>query len=241
MSSSKDFRILLFQLDEKLNALDIEGIVYIEDLPAEFHGQSALKVLLKLEMTGRISATNPQSLEKVLKNVNRMDLVKKVKDFSRSQRKRHNTASTKAEHVRSLTLSAVLEETGMQMRLLLDQLEHLRKTAREMGPKSVEMIVSEAQEDAELLEKKLLYAKTHLEDDCSPISDDSFSPPVTLRQRNLFERKHLAKSRKSPGEENSRCIMLHYCMTGRAIQTREYLVQGWQLLLAPPQGETIQN
>ena len=206
MSSSKDFRILLFQLDEKLNAHDIEGIVSIEDLPAEFNGQSALKVLLKLEMTGRISAAKPQSLEDVLKDINRIDLVKKVKDFSRSQKKsskRHNTASATAEE-RIRTLSANLEVTRVQMRLLLDQLEHLRKTAQETGPKSVEMLVSEAQEDAELLEKKLLYAKTHLEDDCSPISDDSFSPPATLRQRNSFElelQQHLAKSRKSPGED----------------------------------------
>ena len=47
-------------------------------------------------------------------------------------------------------------------------------------------------------------AKTHLEDDCSPIFDDSFSPPATLRQRISFElelQQHLAKSRKSPGED----------------------------------------
>lgn len=207
MSSSKDFRILLFQLDEKLNAHDIEGIVSIEDLPAEFLGQSGLKVLLKLEMLGRISAAKPQSLEEVLKNVNRIDLVKKVKDFSRSQRKgkRQNTSlATAEEHMR--TLNANLEVTRVQMRLLLDQLEHLRRTAQEMGPKSVEMIVSEVQEDAQALEKKLLDAKAHLEDDDgSPISDDSysFSPPATLRRKIEQElEQHLAsKSRKSPGED----------------------------------------
>ena len=52
-------------------------------LQSSMDSHAALKVLLKLEMTGRISAAKPQSLEDVLKNVNRIDLVKKVKDFSK--------------------------------------------------------------------------------------------------------------------------------------------------------------
>ena len=194
---------MLFQLDEKLSAHDIEGIVSIEDLPSEFHGQSALKVLLKLELTGRISAAKPQSLEEVLKNVNRHDLAKKVKDFSKSQKKRHNTASATAEE-RIRTLNANLEVARVQMRLLCDQLEHLHKIAQETGPKSVEMIISGAQEDAELLEKKLLYAKTYLEDDCSPTC---FFTPATIRPFELELEQYLAKSRKSPGEENNAALM----------------------------------
>ena len=152
MSSSEDFNILLFQLHEELDDHDIEGIVSIYDFPVEFHGQSALKVLMKLVTIGRISAANPQSLAEVLKNVNRPDLAKKVKDFSKSQKKssnskRHSTASAECER----TLSANLEVTRVQTGLLHDQLEHLYKTVQETSPKSVKMIVSEAQEDADLL------------------------------------------------------------------------------------------
>lgn len=216
MSSVKDFRVLLFQLAEKLQDHDIEGIVSIEDLPAEFERQSALKVLLKLEMMGRISAAKLTNLEEVLKNVSRIDLVKKVKDFSRSQKKskRSNTAATLEEHQR--TLSANLEVTLVQMRIILDQLKHLHQTAVETGPKSVEAIVSDAQEDAEQLERKLQYAKVHMKDDCSPdsnsASETSFSPVVS-RQRNPFEQeleKHLA-NRKSPPRagERSTSVSVH--------------------------------
>lgn len=221
MSTFKDFRVLLFQLAEKLRDNDIEGIVAIEDLPAEFEKQSGLKILLKLEMMGRISATQLSSLEEVLKNVSRLDLVKKVKEFSKSQRKsRRQNASARLEDKRR-TLDANLEVTLVQMRIIQDQLKHLYQTVLATGPRSVEDIVAEAQEDAELLEKKLLNAKDHMKDDSSSessASESTFSPPILPRPfRNTFELEleaHLA-NRKSPpkvptGEERVNCEWVEY-------------------------------
>lgn len=126
MSTVKDFRVLLFQLADDLTDHDVVGIRSIEDLPVEFEKKSALQVLLKLETEGKISATDLSSLEVVFKNIKRLDLVKKVKDYGKSLSKSRRKAIKKPE-VNSLInaevkLHANLEVAVAQMRLLLDQL-----------------------------------------------------------------------------------------------------------------------
>jgi hypothetical protein len=183
--ASQDFRVLLYQLAGELRDGETEGIVAIEHLPAEFQGQgqsAAFKVLLKLENMRRISAGKPQTLEKVFERVDRSDLAKKVKDFSKSQkrgsRRRNKNPTPESREEQLQTLSANMEVTIVQMRLLLEQLKYLNERAQTLGPRN---IISEALDDAEQLEKKLFYAKEHLKDDCSPVSDESGSPTSSLR------------------------------------------------------------
>lgn len=201
-SLTKHFHVLLFQLSEKLHPHDIEGIITIEELPADLEGQSALKILLKLEMMGRISASKLSDLEEVFKNINRIDLARKVKDFSKTQKKGTRRSASTTMQGQEQSLYANLEVTLVQMRLLLDQLKHLKRIAQEASPKYVEPVISEAQEDAEALEKKLLHAKALQNEQSldSSGSDTGFSPPINPKQRNSFDlelEQHLA-SRKTP-------------------------------------------
>lgn len=139
-------------------------------------------------MQGKVSASNSIGLEEVFNNIERIDLVKKVKDFFKSRKSKKNTSSTAEEQL--LSLRANLEVTLMQMRLLQDQLLHLQKTAEASGTKSMEAIISEAMEDAEKLGKKLLYAKEqHAKGDQSPElseSDANLASPVPFRDKNPF-------------------------------------------------------
>ena len=150
----KDFQVLLFQLSERLNRNEIVGIINIESLPAELEGQGALKVLLKLQMLGRISDTKPSYLQEVFSNVNRIDLAQEVDRFSKRSKRKTKKAAAAAQE-KDLSLTANLEVTAAQMRLLQDQLEHLHKTAQESGSRNMEAQIADIKMDAECLAKKL--------------------------------------------------------------------------------------
>ena len=207
----KNFKVFLFQLSEKLNKRDIEGIIFMEELPPDFEGQSPLKILLKLEMMGRISASKLGNLEEVLKSINRVDLAKKVKEFTKSQKKAIKKSGTALDSLqeREQTLAANLEVALVQMRLLRDQLAHVQRTVQETGPRAVEAIVLESQDDAEQLEGKLLHAKSQaklVRDDQSSSLDSSGSlyspsPPAPLaayRPKKPFEQELEEKIRSPP-------------------------------------------
>lgn len=222
-TDSKDIRVFLFELAGCLTEHDIAGIRYIEELPAEFERQSeprvlALKVLLKLETEGKISAadlSNLTSLEQVFKNIKRLDLARRVKEFSKSasksQKKCKRSSSKRPEEV-ELKLHVNLEVALVQMKLLLDQLKQVEKTAQRTAPNGVEESISEVREDAEVLERKLLHVskELHVKDDRSfesSESDANFSPPVSAyrRRKSSFdlelEQKLLAvqpKGKKTP-------------------------------------------
>lgn len=195
MSSSKDFRMLLFDLSQDLSKHEIEGIIAIEELPADTHEQSALRVLLKLEMLGKIDAAKPSTLEAVLKNVGRMDLAKKVEKFAKQ--KKSKKSSPRPDEALELNLRANLEVTLVQMRILHEQLMHLQKTAERtaLPNHDIRRHISEAREGAQVVDRKLSYVKELLhgkEDLGSPETEATFLP--SLHQRNSPFKRELQQS-----------------------------------------------
>lgn len=177
--SNQDFKILLFQLAESLEARDREGIIFIYGLPPDLEKQSALKILLRLEMDGKISATEPSLLEEIFKNIKRMDLAKRVKEFAKSQKKK-KTNTSKIDNSR-IDFYANVEVALTQARLLQDQIEHLQKI--DCSSRTIEAAIQDMCRLTEKLRTKLLSVKEQhqLTDSCSE-SDTSLSPPVTLNR-----------------------------------------------------------
>lgn len=174
--SNQDFKILLFQLAESLEPRDREGIIFIYDLPSDLERQSALKILLRLEMVGKISATELSLLEEVFKNIKRIDLAKRVKEFAKSQKKK-KTSPPKVDNLR-IDFYANVEVALTQARLLQDQIEHLQKI--ECGSSTNEATIQETSRLTEQLRAKLLSVKDQLSSGSD--SDTSPSPPDTLKR-----------------------------------------------------------
>ncbi len=176
VSSAQNFKILLFQLAERLERHDLEGITYIHELPAGFENQSALKILMKLEMEGVIAASEPSKLEDVFKSINRMDLVKKVKEYKKKKK-----STPKTDNLQ-INFYANVEVALTQARLLQDQIEHLQRID---CSRPIEATILEASEISEKLQKKLLSVKEqHQSMYCCSDSDPNLSPPVTMNRRN---------------------------------------------------------
>ena len=158
-----EYRAFLIQVSDGLLQKDLDGIVFLQELPAGLAKESPLNVLVQLEMRGIISATKPEDLAKLLKEIGRHDLAKKVRDFAKKQRKGRSTISH--VHIQRLdqlavNLSANLKLTLIQCKILLEQVENVKEEAEALnGFKRVEEVVAEAQTlISEHLQRKLMYA-----------------------------------------------------------------------------------
>ena len=162
-----EYRAFLIQVSDGLLQKDLDGIVFLQELPAGLAKESPLNVLVQLEMRGIISATKPEDLAKLLKEIGRHDLAKKVRDFAKKQRKGRSTIS----HIQRLdqlavNLSASLKLTLIQCKILLEQVENVKEEAEALsGFKRVEEVVAEAQTlISEHLQRKLMYASRLLQE-----------------------------------------------------------------------------
>ena len=88
MDDSGEFNVLLYELSLQISDDEIDGIVWIEDLPRSLVGREKLEVLNHLLLIGRISESDPSTLQEIFMGINRMDLVGKVKQFIKSQKKK---------------------------------------------------------------------------------------------------------------------------------------------------------
>ena len=161
-SELKNYRTFLFQLSENLSKQDIEGIIYLEDLYLDFKGQSPLKIFLKLEMMGKISASKLSYLEEVFKSISRMDLAIKVKDFIKLQKKAiKKSGTTLKEMGQTLTTDMV------QIRLFADQktlqLMLIDHPELQQYTKSLQFILSQAVllGYSEIVEKAVQMSNSH--------------------------------------------------------------------------------
>ena len=155
-----EYRAFLLQVSEGLTQEDCQKIVFLEELPPELEGKPPLNVLIQLEMHGKLSASRPDDLAKLLKRIPRHDLAKKVREFVKQQRKGRAALSPlqRIDHS-ALKLSASLEVTLLQCKILLEQVENLREEAEEAGYKRVEEVVADAQAMiSEHVKRKFLYA-----------------------------------------------------------------------------------
>ena len=184
----REFRKLLVEIAHLLHEEEIQSIAFIEELPKNISGK--LQVLISLQARGRI--TDPSSLEDLLRTMNRMDLVKRVKDFVKSQKKGNKKGSSKSTETSN---SMVDLEVALAFAKLLN--EHIEKAKEAAGPKSLSSMLLEAEEAAVKVEAKLKEAKAAY-DQTSPDSSESEgspSPPATLQRNNPLDQKlqqHLA-------------------------------------------------
>ena len=204
MSSEQAFRILLFDMADRLEAHDREGIFCIYNLPASFERESAFKILMRLVVDGTISAAEPHKLEEVFQNIKRIDLVKKVKEYVKSQRRGKKSSKMDSLQV-NFSVNVAVAET--QARLLQEQIEHLQTL--HCSCRSIEARISEASTIAENLHQKLSFIKEQhqLADSCSE-SETNPSPPDTLQrlQQQLAAgliRRTQAHQRQSKDDESS--------------------------------------
>ena len=182
-----EYRAFLLQVSENLSQTDIKNIGYLEEIVVE-PDSKPLTVLMQLEMRGKLSASKPDALAKLLKKIMRHDLAKKVKDFAKKQRKGRSTQSPLEKLDQSVVnLSANLQVTLIQCRILLEQVENVRDAAEEAGFKRVEEVVAEAHSlVSEQLQRKLLHASGLVAQesvseqgltDCRERSNSTPSPP----------------------------------------------------------------
>ena len=167
-SQAYEYRAFLLQISDKLSQEDSKKIAYLEDLPVEMESKPPLTVLTQLEMRGKVSASRPDDLAKILKKIERHDLAKKVKDFAKQQKKGRSTALTELQRLDHATmkLSANFQVTLLQCEILLHQVENLREETEKAGYKRVEEVVAEAHAIiAERFQRKLLYASKLIQEE----------------------------------------------------------------------------
>ncbi len=199
MSDRKSFGILLFELSQKLSDEEITAIVHIENLPLKLKEKQNLEVLIRLQMDGKISETDPASLQAVFKNINRMDLVSRVKDYIKSQKKKEKKAQKSGTLCHQMDkmvsdLEANLKVTLLQAQVLKEQLLNVANAAakceEEKLAKKIQQSIESLRNDIEKPIVSALDPETS-KDSCSSstgsVSEDS-SPDSTLN-RHLFPSK----------------------------------------------------
>lgn len=190
MSDRNEFGILLYNLSERLTDEEISGIILIEELPANLKGKR-LDVLVHLQVLEKISAAEPAKLQQVFKNINRMDLVSKVKDFIKSQKKKEKK-TTKSKSLGDSTekmvhLDASLKVSLIQTQVLRDQLINVAAAADKCGEAKITKMIQESIRALHKeVERTVITSQQVLEcskDSCSSsgsCGDDDTSPESSL-------------------------------------------------------------
>ena len=199
MATDKKFRIKLFQLSQRMNKADIEAIVFTERLSTDTKEQSALDVLMKLDMLGKINGSNPSTVEQIFRNINREDLADEVKTFKKSKPKK-NTPTSEADML--LKLQANLEVAAAQHRLLLDQLKEVKRLSELVRANQLTEDISQVAQNTQYNMETLMHGKDFLrpEDvlsDSSTESENSFQPPPAppkAAQQGSFDMRELQQS-----------------------------------------------
>ena len=157
----REYRVFLLQIAENLSQNDCRNIAFLEQL-SEQANASPLEVLTQLEMRDRLSACKLDYLIKVLKDISRHDLVRKAREFSKKQRKGRTALSSLSRLDDScIKLTANLQVTLLQCKILLQQVENLKEEAEEVGFKQVEEVVAEAHSLlSEQVQGKFVYASS---------------------------------------------------------------------------------
>ena len=178
MASKVEFHRLLYNTAQKLSQEETDSLIFIEELPVAFKGKVPFTVLEQMVLQGIISASKPEKLAEVLKGINRVDLAKEAKDFSRTtKRNKKNRQSSEDEQVLHVAITANSEVALVQINILLAQLDRLTETMSEAsqgsGRERVIDLVCRAKKQIESAEQllKTLHCNTQ-----SPSSDEEVHP-----------------------------------------------------------------
>ena len=184
MASKVEFHRLLYKIAQKLSHEEIDSLVFIEGLPVAFKGKVPFTVLEQMVLQGIISESKPEKFFEVLKGINRVDLAKEAKDFSRTtkrSKKNHRSSEVQSdEQVSRVAIAANSEVALVQTNILLAQLDRLTETVSEASQGSgrervIEQVCKAKKqiESAERLLKTLQLACTAMRDS---ESDSTQSP-----------------------------------------------------------------
>lgn len=191
----KKLRDVVVSLSKKLNAAETNEFVYTYRLPQEYNGKAPLTVLQTMHQRGLFSATKPEELAKLMKELNRMDLVQTVQDElikkkTRKKAKPADSAGSQSPSV-SASMQAKLEVSDIQSHI----------TAKALN-QTLEMVKETPQ--LKRLEEVLLKAKHEANQLCSLIKHaqelyDLYAKPGTAPQGNgntLYCNKYIDLSKQ---------------------------------------------
>lgn len=80
------YKTLISQVADQLREEDMKNIFWQMSTPPKLRTESALNVLEDLERLDTFSERNVHRLSKLLKNINRIDLMNKVDDYNQQYR-----------------------------------------------------------------------------------------------------------------------------------------------------------
>ena len=199
----KEFRGVVVSLSESLGVEEMNKLVYTNSLPIEYNDKRPLTVLQLMHNRDLFSATKPDRLVTLMKEINRQDLAKIVEKYARKTRKGtksraqldSGTAVAEVESDSSLfvSLMAKLEVTSIQSDITGKALDETLKTVKATPLKRVEEIVQDAKAQADKLRNLVLRAQ-HLY---------HLSRSTPQSNGNIFTAMHIL-------------LLLLYCMTRHA-------------------------
>ena len=148
-----EHRKALLQLGELLSDDDCKKIVFVENLPRSLEEKSPWEILAHLEVQGK---TTVEELTRILKAINRHDVVKKAKKLIGKLHQRKN----KDRGCKTLMLKDSLQLAVKHCKILVEQMDNLKYAANKDGNKRIEEIATEAKETLiSLIQIKLRYAR----------------------------------------------------------------------------------
>ena len=158
---TKEFRRVMYEVAQQLSLPESDMLVWMHSLPVAFKGKPPLTVLAQMESMGQFSASKPDGLADVLRDINRVDLAKKAKEFTKNAKRKKNRELSSAvqleEHLH-ITLLANYEVTLLQTKILVEQLERLREGVAEAQTKKEEEAICSAKVKATELQKIIQHA-----------------------------------------------------------------------------------
>ena len=139
---------ILQEICEHLTPKDIKHLAYSQHLPPQYLTKDGAEVLLRLEILDKFSESNIAPLAEMMKVIGRKDLAKKVEKF-KSLKKQKHCKKTKDipvdEHtLKQYQIAASLKIVKLQVKMLLEQMEEVQATAKDIGFRRVEDEVADA-------------------------------------------------------------------------------------------------
>ena len=201
----QQLREFIFQeICEYLTPKEVQQLAYTQALPATYLSKDGLEVFLKLEMLDKFSDSNMAPLADMLKVISRKDLAKKVEKYIKKQKhcrpkKTKDGLAIDEQILKECQIVASLNIAQHQAKILLEQMEEVHATAREIDYRRLEervavavtLIKEELQQQLSLastaLHMRQASTDSSLEESCSAYSslsssDDGRSPVATMER-----------------------------------------------------------
>lgn len=164
MSSIQEVRSFIFQnICEQLSPAEIRGLVFTQELPPSYLGKPATEVFMKLEMLNRYSISDLPLLSKILKQIHRKDLAKKVDEYNKKQFSKKNIPPKHADYM--YMIEANLKVTQLQTGILLEQIEELKQSSIKGGcdfARVTEVIAEAVEMIEDRFQKKISFVSSLL-------------------------------------------------------------------------------